>query len=129
MRQHITLRPEVAGFATLTIGAVDVSKGAATIRTYGYLLRAHQARFGSRPFDLDSVSYQSFLNLAQQFFARQGMRVDIESEQALPQQLPRASAPKSNSKTIILAIVTVVVLGLLAAVAIAGFVYIRYFHG
>lgn len=129
VRQHITLRPETEGFATLTIGAVDVSKGAATIRTYGYLLRAHQARFGSRPFDLDSVSYQSFLDLAQQFFARQGMRVDIETEQSLPQQLPQAGAPKSSNKSIILAIVAVLFLGLLAAVAVAGFIYIRYFHG
>lgn len=126
VRQHITLRPEVDGFAVLTIGAVDVSKGVATLRTYAYLQRAHQARFGSRPFDLDGAGYQNFFSQAQEFFARQGMRVDFESEAAVPPPAPTAQKP-SNTKTIILALVAVFALGMLALIAIGGFVYIRYY--
>ncbi|MFW5739182.1 MAG: hypothetical protein ACOC1F_02325 [Myxococcota bacterium] len=126
VRQHITLRPDVQGHPTLTVGAVDVSKGVATLRTFGYLRKAHMARFGNRPFDLDGTSYQAFFNHAQDFFARQGMRVDLEDETALPQAATPPAA-KNNTKTIILAVIAVVVLGLLAAVAIGGFLYIRYY--
>ena len=128
VRQHITLRPEAPGFPTLTVGAVDVSKGAATLRTFGYLRKAHIARFGNRPFDLEGSSYQAFFNLAQDFFARQGMRVDVEDETRLPQAaMPTPTAKPNNTKTIILAVVAILVLGLLTILAVGGFVYIRYY--
>jgi len=126
VRQHIILRPVVDGFPALTVGAVDVSKGAATLRTFGFLRKAHMARYGNRPFDLEGVSYQTFLGQAQEFFARQGMRVDLEDETSLPQTTTAAAKPK-NTKTIILAVVAILVLGFLAAVAVGGFVYIRYY--
>jgi|APLow6443716910_1056828.scaffolds.fasta_scaffold64785_1 hypothetical protein len=126
VRQHITLRPDVPTFATLTVGAVDVAKGVATLRSFGYLRHAHQARYGSRPFDLDGVGYQTFVTQAQEFFAKQGMRVDVETEAMLPKLAPVAP-PKDNTKTILLAVVVVLALGLLTAVAVAGFVYIRYY--
>jgi hypothetical protein len=126
VRQHITLRPEVPGYAVLTVGAVDVTKGSATIRTFGYLRKAHEARYPDRPFDLDGISYQNFLTQAQDFFARQGMRVDVESEPPLG-QIVRPAPKKSNTRTIILAVVAVFVLIVLALVAVAGFLYIHYY--
>ncbi|HNS97285.1 MAG TPA: hypothetical protein PLJ27_12705 [Polyangiaceae bacterium] len=124
IRQHIVLRPDVPAFSTLTVGAVDVAKGAATLRTFGYLRHAHQARFGSRPFDLDGVGYQTFFSQAQEFFARQGMRVDVETEANVPKSdVP--TAPPDRAKTTILVVITLVVLVILSAVAVGGYVLIR----
>ncbi|MCU0691914.1 MAG: hypothetical protein MUF54_10970 [Polyangiaceae bacterium] len=123
VRQHIALRPEQQDFPALTVGTVDVSRSTATLRTYGYLLQAHRARFGDRPFDIDPSTYQAFFQQAQQFFASQGMRIDLETEQSLPHSLVTPK-PRSNLLPIVAAAIG---LALLAAVAIAGTVYIRFF--
>ncbi len=127
VRQHIALRPMVEGHPSLTVGAVDVSKGAATLRTFGYLRKAHSARFGNRPFDLDGATYQAFFNEAQDYFARQGMRVHVEDERHVPQTSPPPTAKPNHTKTIVLAIVAILVLGLLATVAVVGYLYIHFY--
>ena len=117
-RQHLTLRPETPGFATLTVGAVDVGKGAASLRTFGCLQQAHNARYGDRPFDLDGEGYNAFYTRALDYFSRQGMWVDVESETSV---LTRVSSPK-KSNTALVVIVSALVVIILAAIGVSAYV-------
>ena len=125
VRQHIVLQPEAPGFPSVTVGAVDVAKGEASLRTLEYLMRAHQLRFKDRPFDIDPNSYQQFFQQARAFFTQQGMRLEIETPDKLPQLANTPS--KSGGNKVVLIVVTVLALLLLAAVFVAGYVYIHYF--
>lgn len=124
-KQHIVLQPETPGAPVLTVGWIDLSNGQMCLRTYGCLQEMHAQRFGKQPFDLDPQTYQAFFDQANQFFARQGMRVQIEAQSAIT--APPASK-SSGTKTILLAVVGVAAVLAILGFGVLGWVYIHYFR-
>lgn len=121
--QHIILQGPVTGVPTVTVGWIDLAQSTMMMRTYGCLVQLHQARFGNRPFDLDPITYQSFFDRANEWFASQGMRMQVEDRSALPAPAP---APAGSSKALLIgAVVALAIFGLVASVAFV-LLYLRH---
>ncbi len=123
-KQHIVLKPEAAGASVLTVGWIDLAHGESCLRTYGCLREMHVQRFGNQPFDLDPQAYQGFYDMAHQFFTRQGMRLQIEAQSALP--APAASS--TSNRNLVLTVVAVLALFGIVAIGVLGWAYIHYFR-
>lgn len=78
-RQSLCLSPDMPGFATITVGWVDVVSLQAQLRTYACLEQMHRQRFKNRPFDVEPSTYQAFFAKAQQLLAGRGIQCTIEN--------------------------------------------------
>ena len=90
-RQHITLMPDGLPAAHLTVGWVELPTHRASLKTFPCLLEAHRVRFGSRPFPVDGVGYERFMETTMSFLTDQGFTVDMERSPSLPQIGPHRS--------------------------------------
>jgi len=124
-KQHIVLQPQNPAASALTIGWLDLSNGAANLRTYGRLHQLHAQRFGRQPFDLEPESYQAFFNGAHQFFSKQGIRVEVEEPEGGAAGAVEVKAQAGGNNTLYIILGVVAVLGILGLGA-AGWMYINY---
>ena len=90
-RQHITLEPDGVPTGSVTVGWVELPTHRASLKTFPCLLEAHRARFGSRPFPLDGVGYEKFIEITMTFLADQGFAIEMERKPTLPETQPERS--------------------------------------
>ncbi len=110
-RQHITLEPDGAATSSVTVGWVELPTHRASLKTFPCLLEAHRARYGSRPFPLDGVGYEKFLELTRSFLSDQGFTIEMERKPTLP-------APTVESRAGAWLVPTLIAGGVVLAIAI-----------
>jgi hypothetical protein len=111
-RQHITLEPDGIPAAVVTVGWVDLPSHRASLRTFPCLLEAHRARFGTRPFPLDGVGYEKFLELAMTFLTEQGFTIEMERKPMVPHSSAEASASWTLPAVLVACVILALVLWL-----------------
>ncbi|MBK6513621.1 MAG: hypothetical protein IPM79_25050 [Polyangiaceae bacterium] len=79
-RQAITLRDDSGATPALTVGWLDIPQRKAALRTHRCLSSMHYARFGDRPFDVDTGSYNAFFDQAKGLLAACGLQVAEEDD-------------------------------------------------
>ncbi len=87
-RQHITLEPDGLPAGSVTVGWVELPTHRASLKTFPCLLEAHRARFGLRPFPLDGVGYEKFLEITMTFLTHHGFAIEMERKPVLPNSSP-----------------------------------------
>jgi hypothetical protein len=87
-RQHLALKPRVAGHPTFTVGWANIPEHRALLRTHGCLAEMHRHRFGKERFDLDEIGYQQFFDRTRSFLLEQGFLVDVETRAPLTTRPP-----------------------------------------
>ena len=121
--QHISLKPDVPGYAPVTVGSVNVAAKTGQLRTFNCLNKLYMQR--GRPLDVDPQSYQQFFDNARMFVGQQGFTVQIEME---PPSGGSIAPPKPSQGNRVLGWLLIV--GLLFLLLIVGAVaaYVVFFR-
>jgi hypothetical protein len=111
-RQSITLAPVSGGGPAIMVGHLDVAQKVAELRDHAAVAQQYRARFGSE-FDITAEEYQTVAKDLSGLLGTMGFRITAhteEAEEAVPSELPAATATLTLPRLLMLAAVVVAAL-------------------